>query len=205
VELTYKVKVAEDAPSDVIHVAQLEGYSAWSEAPLALLLRALHLLRLQGLSSIPASLLENPVRDLSLSVTHLTRNGLSGPEIAALTLKKIGYEAGYTLTQALPNRSRFPMQIDAGSAVPLGAALKALAQVQLEAVDLHAFPKAVRASALTDESGRRSFLREQLPYYAVAAFDAYRDAYAAHFGNSAASQRNESLTLASDWDNFLAA
>jgi hypothetical protein len=205
VELTYKVKLAEDAPFDVMHVGRLVGYSAWSEAPLALLLRALHLLRLQGLSSIPASLLENPVRDLTLSVLHLTRDGQAGPGLGALTLKKVGYDDGYTLTQSLPNRSLFPMHIAAESAVPLGAALKAVAQVQVEGVDLHNHPVAVQVPAFTDDNRRRHVLREQIPYFALAAFDAYSTAHTTSLKNVVSPIGSESLVPADDWTNFLAA
>jgi hypothetical protein len=142
---------------------------------------------------------------MSVSVIHLTRNGQTGPELAALTLKKLGYEDGYTLVQTLPNRSLFPMSIDANNASPLGAALKTLAQVQLEAVDLHTFPTAVQVTELTDDSGRRHVLRDQLPYYAVAAFDAYRDAFVSNHEDSAADLRCESTIPADVWANFLAA
>lgn len=205
VALTFRVKKSAAAPFKEVHVGHLAGYSTWSEAPLALLLRALHLLRVQGFSSISRSLLEHPVRDLSLSVLHLTRNGLSGPELAELTLKKVGYEDGYTLTQSLPNRSLFPMHIAADSAVPLGAALKAVAQVQLESIDLHTLPTAVQVTALTDDNRRRHVLREQIPYFALAAFDAYSDAFASNPEDSAASLRSESLVPADVWANFLAA
>ena len=205
VELTFNVKESEDTPFREVHVGQLVGYSAWSEAPLALLLRSLHLLWAQCFSSIPGVLLESPVRDLSLSVIHLTRNGLGGRELAAFTLQKVGYEDNYTLVQALPNRSLFPMQIDADSAVPLGAALKAVGQVQVEAIDLNIVPRSVKTSALTDDSGRRHVLRDQLPYYAVAAFDAYRDAFVSNHEDSAADLRCESTIPADVWANFLAA
>lgn len=198
-ELTYKVKVAEDAPFSEICGGQLRGYSVWSEAPLALLLRSLHMLRVQWFRSIPTPLLEQLIRDMSVSVIHLTRNGLSGSELAAFTLEKVGYEQDYSLVQTLPNRALFPMSIDADSASPLGAALKSVSQVQLEAVDLHTFPTAFQVTELTDDSGRRHVLRNQLPYYAVAAFDAYRDAFASNHEDS------ESLVPVDEWANFLAA
>lgn len=205
VELTFRVKESEDAPFKAIHVGRLAGYSAWSEAPLALLLRSIHLLRVQGGSSIPKVLLKHQVRDLAVTVIHLTRNGLNGTELAAFTLKKVGYEDNYTLVQSLPNRSLFPMSIDADSAVPLGAALKAVAQVQLESVDLHALPMPVQVTALTDDNRRRHVLREQIPYFALAAFDVFSTAFASSREGSAADLRCESTIPADVWANFLAA
>ena len=204
-ELTFKAKQSEDVPFSEVCGGQLPGYSVWSEAPRALLLRCLHLLRVQWFPSIPAPILEHTVRELSVSVLHMTRNGHTGPELVALKLKKVGIEDGYTLTQTLPNRAQFPMDIDADSAVPLGAALKALAQVQLEAVDLQSYPVAVRVPELTDDSGQRHVLRDQLPYYAVAAFDAYSALQASSHRNIEASLRSESLVAADAWANFLAA
>jgi hypothetical protein len=205
VELTFRVKQSEDGPWGEICGGLLPGYTLWSEAPLALLLRSLHMLRVQWFRSIPAVLLEHPVRDLSVSVIHLTRNGLSGPEIASFTLKKVGYEQDYSLVQTLPNRALFPMSIDADSASPLGAALKSVSQVQLEAVDLHTFPEPAPVSVLTDEAGRRHLLREQLPHFALTAFDAYNAAFASNHEDSAASLRSESLVPADEWACFLAA
>ena len=196
VEMTFRVKDYGSASFREVRVGRLVGYTAWSEAPLALLFRCLHWLRVEGFSSIPPSLFSHPVRDLSLTVSHLTRDGLKGPALASLALEKVGYGDDYTLTQSLPNRARFPMKIDTWSAVPLGAALKAVAQVQLENVDLHTVPVAVQVPALTDDNGRRHVLREDIPHFAVPAFEAYKP-------NS--TDLPQSLVPAAAWADFLAA
>ncbi len=188
-----------------LHVGFLQDYHPWSESPLSLLLRAVHLLRAEWSSSIPEELISRPVLDLDLFVAHLTSEGATGSQLASLSLKKIGHDDRYTLTQTLPNRALFPMSIDAESAAPLGVALKTLVQVQVEAVDLHNHPVAVKVPAFIDESGRRNLLREQLPYYAVTAFDAYSAAFASNYGDNAARLRSESLVQADEWANFLAA
>lgn len=199
VELTFRVKESEDATFKDVHVGRLVGYTVWSEAPLALLLRSLHWWRVEWFSSIPQLLLAGPVRDMGLSVLHLMRNGLTGPELAALSLTKTGYDNGYRLTQSLPNRARFPMEIDAGSAVPLGAALKAVAQAQLEDIDLHRLPEAPTLTVLTDANGAGQIVRELIPYYACSTFDAYRA------GSTPAGRGDEVLVPARDWRDFLAA
>lgn len=199
VEITVRVKNSDDAPFTDVHVGKLSGYSVWSESPLALLLRSLHWLRVEWFSTIPQVLIASPIRNLNLSVLRLTRGGLCGPELASLSLQKTGYEDSYTLKQSSPNRALFPMEIDAWSAVPLGAALKAVAQVQLEAVDLHRFPDAPSLNVLTDGEGVEQIVLEQIPHYASSSFETYRARSKSdrHF--------DEVLAPARDWLDFLAA
>jgi hypothetical protein len=199
VEITVRVKDAADAPLTVVHFGQLPGYSVWSEPPLALLLRSLHWLRVEWFSSIPSILISHPIRDLSLTVSHLTRDGLKGSTLSSLTLEKVGYEDDYTLTQSLPNRARFPMKIDTWSAVPLGAALKALAQAQLEAVDLHQIPPAPTLDVLTDAHGVGQIVREHIPYYADSSFETFRARL------PSISRSDGALVPANHWRDFLTA
>jgi hypothetical protein len=196
VEMTFRIKDYVSASFKEVRVGRLVGYTTWSEAPLTLLLRCMHWLRVEGFSSIPPNLISHPVRDMSLTVSHLTRASQKGPALASLALEKVGYGDDYTLTQSLPNRARFPMKIDTWSAVPLGAAAKAVAQVLTEPVDLHAFPVPNPMAAVTDAHGQRHVLREQIPYFAKPAFDAYKP-------NS--TDLPQSLVPAAAWADFLAA
>lgn len=205
VDLIFRVRNSKDAPYRDINAGRFVGYTPWSEPPLALLLRSLHWLRVEWFSSIPAVLMSHPIRDLNLSVQHLTKNGLSGTTLASLTLAKVGYEEGYRLQQSLPNGSLFNMEIDAWSAIPLGAALKAVAQVQLESIDLHTAPVAVQVSALTATDGRRHVLREHIPYFALPAFDAYRKEFSSCPNPSAGNPYDELLIPVHEWTNFLVA
>jgi hypothetical protein len=205
VDLIFRVMNSKDAPYRDINVGRLMGYTPWSEPPLALLLRSLHLLRVEWFSSIPAVLMSHPIRDLNLSVQHLTKNGLSGTMLASFALAKVGYEEGYRLRQSLPNKSLFNVEIDAWSSIPLGAALKAVAQVQLESIDLHTAPTPVKVSALTASDGQRHVLREHIPYFALAAFEAYRKEFHPCRNTSANSRYDELLIPAHEWTNFLAA
>lgn len=205
VDLIFRVKDSEDAPYRDINTGRLVGCTPWSEPPLALLLRALHWLRVEWFSSIPAVLTSHPIRDLNLSVQHLTKNGLSGTMLASFALAKVGYEEEYRLRQSLPNKSLFNVEIDVWSAIPLGAALKAVAQVQLESIDLHTAPTAVKVSVLTASDGRRHVLREHIPHFALPAFEAYRKEFHPSRNTSANSRYDELLIPAHEWTNFLAA
>lgn len=196
---SFRVAATEAGEPEVVHEGRVERYLTWSEAPLAMLLRALHLLRVEWYSSVPAELTTGRVMELDLVVLHLTQDGLTGTELASLSLKKVGYEDEYLLEQTLPNRSRFPMFIDAWSSIPLGAAVKAVAQVQVEAINLHKLPICAAPARFLDGDGGGKYLREQLPYYAVAAFDIYRKSI------SIDGDVSSPLVPASDWEKFLVA
>lgn len=196
IDLRYKVQRKCDESFELIQVGRLDGYSAWSEPPLALLLRSLHLLRVTWFSAIPPVLISRPVLNMSLSVVHLNQRNVTGVELASLSLEKVGIDDGYVLIQQLPNRARFPMHIDAWSAIPLGAAAKAVAQALTEPVDLHAIPVPNPMAAVIDVHGQRHVLREQLPHFAVPAFNAYKP-------NS--TDLPQSLVPAAAWADFLAA
>lgn len=191
--------VPPNATPRPLHTGILENYHPWSETPLALLLRALHLLRVSWFSAIPQELISRPVLDVHLSVYHLTSDGLTGSQLASLSLKKIGLHDEYSLAQQLPNRAMFPMHIDEWSAVPLGAAIKAVAQAQVESVDLHTLPVALTQEFLSDASGERKILRDQLPHYATAAFDAYSVKKAPQI------PLTHSLVSAQQWNDFVLA
>lgn len=182
-----------------LHTGILENYHPWSETPLALLLRALHLLRVSWFSAIPHELIARPVLDVHLSVIHLTSDGMTGSQLASLSLKKVGLEEDYSFRQQLPNRAMFKMQVDEWSAVPLGAAIKAVAQAQVEPVDLHTTPAALTPEVLSGASGEQKILRDQLPYYVDAAFDAYRARNAVH------GRPTDSLVPAQHWSDFVSA
>jgi len=196
---SFKVAGTEGGELKVVHDGRVERYVTWSEAPLAMLLRALHLLRVEWYSSVPSELTAGRVMDLDLAVLHLTQDGLTSTELASLSLKKVGYEDEYLLEQSSPNRARFPMLIDAWSSIPLGAAVKAVAQVQVEAINLHKLPVYAAPARFIDGDGAEKYLREQLPYYAVEAFDIYRK------NISFDGDVPTSLVPARDWANFLAA
>jgi hypothetical protein len=199
VEMTFRVKDYGSASFREVRVGRLVGYTAWSEAPLALLFRCLHWLRVEGFSSIPPSLISHAIRDMSLTIQHRTRESLSEVELGSLSLSKTGYEEGYQLTLSSPNRARFSMEIDSWSAVPLGAALKAVAQVQLEAIDLHRFPKAPIFKTLTDGNGVGQILREEIPYYADSSFKTFRARF------PSISRSDGALVPANHWRDFLTA
>ena len=197
-ELTFLIGPVGAAPTP-LHVGILKNYHPWSETPLALLLRALHLFRVEWFSAVPRELITRPVLDVDLSVVHLTSDKLAGSPLASLSLKKIGFDDKYSLLQQLPNRAMFPMQLDERSAVPLGAAIKAVSQVQVESVDLLIFPAALTPEILSGAGGDRKILRDQLPYYAIAAFDAYR-ARKAQQGHM-----TDSFVPAQHWSDFVSA
>ncbi|WP_332853647.1 hypothetical protein [Duganella sp. S19_KUP01_CR8] len=198
-ELAFKVKASERHQFELMHIGRVRGYSIWSEAPLALLLRALHLLRVEWFSSIPQVLVGRPVLDLSLSVVPLSQNPTNGSPLAVLSLKKVGLDDGFCFVQSLPNRAMLSMSIDHRSAVPLEVAVKVVEAAQLETVDLRSIPRSVSQQLLTDRNGQTQILREQIPYYAVAPFDAFRAE------RSLRSNLTDALVPVEHWRTFLSA
>src|SRR5471030_939157 len=101
IQLTYKSSTSAEGPSTVFHVGQLAGYAQWSEAPLALVLRALFFWRTQWYWNISAELLEGTVRRMDVSIKLLEANDKSGEELAALSLTQSPeVEGQYLLAQS---------------------------------------------------------------------------------------------------------
>lgn len=202
--LTYKCSSSAEGPSTVLHVGQLTGYAPWSEAPLALMLRALFFWRTQWYWNIPAELLEGTVRRLDVSVKLLGEDENSCVELAALSLTQSHeVEGQYAMAQSLPDNMHGDLlHLRHWTSFPLSVAFSALAksQSQLTYVDLQRWPDALKPAQLTDEIGRRFVLRDQVPAYALRAFDARRpNLRLLNASDSAA------LIPAAAWQNFLTA
>lgn len=201
--LTYKSSTSASEQLTVFHVGQLTGYTQWSEAPLALVLRALFFLRTQWYWHIPTELLEGTIRGMDVAVKLVDARGDSGAELATLSLAQLpGAEGQYSLAQSPGEGFHGELNLRPWTSFPLGVAFNALAQSQsqLTYVDLQKWPEPLSLEPLTNQQGHRYVLREHVPKYALQAFDAYGSTLRLlRAGDCAA------LIPAAAWQAFLAA
>ncbi len=204
VQLTYKNAKSPDGALGVVHVGELTGYSPWSEAPLALVLRALFFWRTKWYWNIPAELLEGTVRRLDVSVKLLSEDDNSGAELAALSLTQSHVVEGqYAMAQSFPDDTHGDLlHLRHWTSFPLSVAFSALAtsQSQLTHVDLQNWPEPLELEPLTNQQGHRYVLREHVPEYALRAFDARRPALRLLRASDCAA-----LIPAAVWQEFLTA
>lgn len=203
VRLTYKNANSPDGVLEVVHVGALAGYSPWSEAPLALVLRALFFLRTSWYRQVPTELMEGRVQKMKLSVEFLDGNDRACAPLAALHLSQLPGEYGkYALVQSVPDDVCSTMVLNHWCSFPLATAMKMveLSQPQLTYVELKDYPDALTLSEFIDQAGCRYVMRESVPDYALRAFDARRPLLRLHRDGDRAAP-----IPATEWQAFLAA
>lgn len=199
--VTYRVGDKDNSLSPVC-VAWLENYKPWSESPEALLLRTLHVLQVEQPSKMPRLLHEGAIKQIKLSVSGFDAQGETGVELISLDLIRRDEWDRFVLRQYTPTLSATRFDLDFFRGPALVAAFKAVRAIQPINIDMRTMPAVQPVDVVTDSSGVRYVLREQIPSYAQAAFDAFSRRFRLA---SCGSIRSTTLALARDWEQFIAA
>ncbi|MYN45991.1 hypothetical protein GTP23_13125 [Pseudoduganella sp. FT93W] len=199
--VTYRVGDKDNSLSPVC-VAWLEGYKPWSESPEALLLRAMHVLQVEQASKMPCALLKGSVQQIKLSVAGFDARGETGVELVSLDLIRRDQWNRFVLRQYTPTLSATRFDLDFFNGNALAAAFKAVRAIQPVNIDMRTMPATQPVDVVIDTSGIRYVLREQIPSYALEAFDAFSRRFRLA---SCGSIKSKALVHARDWEQFVAA
>ncbi|MBA5686347.1 hypothetical protein [Rugamonas apoptosis] len=185
-----------------MHTGWLDNYTPWCESPVALLLRALQTLKNHWYVNLRAELHVTRIEALELSIVGVDACGETDVRLGhlTLTLPRATYYDSFRLNQTVPESRSLPVRVM--HAVPIDAALSALRAIQQDVMDIEEPPCASNLDVVTDSSGVRYVLREQIPSYAQAAFDAFSRRFRLA---SCGSIKSKALVHARDWEHFVAA
>ena len=188
-----------------MYTGWFENYTPWSESPDALLLRALWNMRNVWYFNLSGELHLDRIEAFELSVSGVDAGGETNVPLSKLTfaLDPAWRDRRdlFVLSHMTADGIR-TLDVRSLSAGPINAALAALLAIHTPAVDFDEHPAALELDVVTDRSGVRYVLHEQIPAYAREAFDAFRNRFRLA---SCGAIKSSTLALARDWELFIAA
>jgi hypothetical protein len=172
-QVQFQMRNVQTGDATIFCKGLLDGYSSWSESPVALALRALHTLYTDWHLSVPSELKTQNVASMQIVIQYEV-NTIRNTVLSSISLTRDpGTKEMYQVLRTVDSDAAWPLQITSESAVPLGVALKLLAFENSSPIDFSAFPPSPQVTVHTDEDRRRVVQLAELPDYAIPAFQTY--------------------------------